>query len=477
MKTIHDVQRLCESWWKRFEDSARNDYHRCVDEFLKLLDWPNAHSLEPVALPGAPSSISFVVRSQNCSAVLATFAMPGNLEPPGSLVKRNLDFSPATRQVVDRARLFGAPYAFVTDLCRFYLYDARTDELLIFADSPQGFVYEFGDVLTRMSLEAGGLDEVRRQPRSFAARQLREWAQRWHELFTVEWRVSEETAWLAIDRLFVLRYFMDHDILSRPGWNMRHRFEDVMDAVTGQTQANAGRVLSMFFESVYRQWQIGLFQPDPQVEALMEQESIAAPLLLELGLLSRSKFTIPTILESFNFGDAAEKARVRMIPEENEERRLYLSSQSIPSIDQAKLQLDLADEGYRAIPFWMDRLLEVYDRLSMSFEAAGYPGHSRNKDMDLFDWSAMAASRPSALTDRFEHAVEHALVLYCASPRQFRTARLMMYLHLIDYYENGRVKFNRFPRVEKALCARPAMTEADRRRIYSPQRGEVWEVM
>ena len=60
--------------------------------------------------------------------------------------------------------------------------------------------------------------------------------------------------------------------------------------------------------------------------------------------------------------------------------------------------------------------------------------------MDLFAWSEMDAQRPLALGDKLTHAVERGLVVYCATPRQRRTARLLLYLHAARCCERRRVR-------------------------------------
>lgn len=476
MRPTSDIQRLCESWWETLADSTREDQHRYAEEFLGLLGWTEAQGMEPAAVPGQPATLSYVMHAKEQRALVAYFVLPGVLDPPGAMVKRQLDFCPITRTLVDTNPVFGAPYAFVTDLFRSYLYDAKTDELLLWADTPAGFTQEFGDVLTQDRVEAGSLDEIRRQPRSYVARQLREWIHRWTETLITEWRAPEDAAWLAMDRLVTVRYLAEHDILRRPGVSSNPVRNRLAQAVNGSWEG-CGAHLSALFSDMFEQWAAGIFAPHPSLEAVLEQDAVAAPLMTELALLSRSKFNMATVLESFNYGDASEKARVRMIPEENEERQTYLAQQTCATIDEARLELDLADEGYRAIFTWFDRLLDLYQRLGGEFDAASMADRETAQDLDLFDWSEMDARRPNAFSDSLRHAVEHGLIIYCSSPRQFRTARLMLYLHLIGYYAHGEHRFNGFPTVETALQRRPRMLESDRRCIFQPTREDEWEVI
>lgn len=475
MRTAMDIQRLCESWWERLADSSRDDHHRYTEKFLALLGW-GSDDFEPAAVPGQPSVTAYVLRANQHAPLVAYFTLPGMLEPPAAILKRGLDFCETTRSLTDTNRFFGAPYAFVTDLFRSYLYDVRTDELLLSADAPAQFVQEFDDVLCKDRVYAGALDEIRRQPRSYTARRLREWLQRWSETLCVDWRAPEETAWLALDRLVTLRYVLQRNLDEKPGWQLAGEFGRLLClAVSGRSEG-IGRRLTELFGDAYRQWGADLFAPQPPLEATFEQDGLAGPLLRELALLSAAKFTIPTILESFNYGDAAEKARVRMIPEQNEERSLYLSQRVADNVDSTHIELDVADEGYRSVLHWLDQVIDTYERLHAEFDAAAHSPKTLNEDMDLFGWSEMDSLTPNAFTDTIGHAIERGITVYCSSPRQFRTARLMLHLHLIDRFERSSTRFQGFPKVDASLKRRPAMLETDRRRIFQQPRESEWGV-
>jgi len=481
MESSYEIARLCESWWEKLADNAKVDQHRFAQELLALLGWNDVAPLTSQSanlesqLAHTPTII-YILRGSAHSPVAAHFVMPGSLEPPGLIVKRGLDLCETTRTLVSATRSLQGHYAFITDLYRSYLYDVRTEELLLHADTPAKFRREFVDVLTREPIERGALDEIRRQPRSYVARQLREWCHHWNETFMAEMRLSEESSLLAIDRLLVLRYLFDHDILKRTGWRLRQRYSDLIEKVFSDDSTGSGKELTMLFHDIWFDWKASVFAPEPKLDATLEKDVLAASLLKELALHSCTKFGIATILESFNYGEAAEKARVRMVPDENEERETQLAKQTSATIDAFRLELDLEDEGYRAIFYWFEKLIALYDRLEIEFDSCASRTEGLGQEMDLFAWSEMAAKEPQALTDKIHHAVEKGLTLYYSTPRQLRTARLMLYLYLISHYDQTRQRFTRFPNMDNIFQKRPPVLDSDRKKIYQapPPEEDEW---
>ena len=70
------------------------------------------------------------------------------------------------------------------------------------------------------------------------------------------------------------------------------------------------------------------------------------------------------------------------------------------------MELDLDEEGYRTIFHWFDRLIDVYERVAVEYEAVNATKQDDRREMDLFGWSEMDSKRPRALTDPARHAVE-----------------------------------------------------------------------
>lgn len=472
MEPSFEITKLCESWWGRVADNTKDEQHRFAASLLSLLEWSEPTPAEARPALTQLGAASYILRGGSQTSVAAHFVMPGTLEPPSLVIDRGLDYCEATRWLVNETRAMNLGYALITDLQRSYFYDVEADEMLLHANTPEEFRRDFVEILSRSSVERGSLEEVRRQPRSYVAHQLREWCNHWCENFLSaahrqRVQLTEEQARLAIDRLLVLRYLFDHDILRRTGWRLRKRFADLAARAFRSSPSGCGKLLTGLFHDIWFDWKADLFAAEPALDAVLERDDVAVPLLREYSMHARSKFSIATILESFNHGDAAEKARVRMVPDYDEDRELYLAKQTLPGIDEVAIQIDLADEGYRAIFFWFDKLVALYDRLEIEFDRKNFSRTPAAEDMDLFAWSEIAARRPKALTDKFQHAIEKGLTIFYLTPRQLRTARIMTYLHLISRYHQSHQRFLQFPDMSRLFEVRPKMLEKDRKQIFN----------
>jgi len=465
-----EMTQLCEAWWQQLADSTKLEQQRYAGRFLALLGWEPPIPFSPKEAAAALSAAPYILRAAGQTSVAAYFLMPGVLEPPSVIRERGLDFCLPTRQLVDEARTVKVTYALVSDLYRSYLYDVRTDELLLHADTPSLFNDDLAPVLAREAMERGALEEVRREPRSAVARQLREWRDRWTNHIVTQAGLAEETACLAVDRLITIRYLYDRSILKRTRYQLQRRFAELGLKAASNSTTGVGEALTTLFHDMWLDWHMDLFEANPSLDAVLRRDDIAAPFLKEFGLLSRGKFSIATILESFNCGEPDEKLRVRMVPDSNEDREHYLSRQTLETIDDARVELDLAEEGYRAIFHWLDRVISLYQRLEVDFDAKAQREQARPEDLDLFAWSEIDASRPNACADKIAHACEQGFRVFYGNVHQHRVARLMLTLHLISRYDQTRQTVERFPSLSNVLVKRPLVLPSDRVR-QSTARG------
>ncbi len=465
------ITSLCESWSATLTDAARQEHPRFAQELLRLLDWDQPLPFTPHPESESLGAIPYVLRAGGQTTILAYFALPGTLTAPSSMVDRGLDFCPATRALVNEGRTLNGHFVWISDLNSSYLYDARTDELLLWADTPRMFESELAPLLKRAAVERGALDETRHPPRSFVARQFREWRAHWQTQIETLGRVNETQATLVLDRLSVLRFLFEHEIFRRTKWRLQQRFEEIETQAWSGAPEGCGAQLVRLFHDMWFDWKMALFEADPALDRAMALDEITAPLLRDLGLQSHSKFCVATLLESFNHGEPAEKMRVRMVPDGNEDREQYLARQTLETIDRSRIEVDLAEEGYRALFYWFDKVVALYERLGAEFDAKNHSEVPQQEMLDLFSWSERDAHRPRACYDHMAHACQQGILVYYNSPQQFRVARLMLTLHIIARYHENRHPVNEFPLLEQALAPRPKVLPLER--IVRQQKNSV----
>lgn len=457
-----EIKQLCDAWWDKLAHASLAEQQRYAEALLRMLDWEMPIPFSPKAEAKKIGAIPYLLRAAGQTNLSMYFVMPGVLDPPSSVVDRGLDFCPATRRLVQESRTLSLQYTLITDLYRAYLYDVRTEELLVYADDPKQFNDRVVPILSRARLELGALEELRRQPRSAAARQFREWGQRWSAEITRDSGLADNVAALAIDRLTTARYLFEHNILRRTRSRLEQRFNELADRAESGMTLRLGDALVQLFHDMWFDWHIDLFEGQPQLDAALRNDMIAAGLLKESRLQARSKFSIATILESFNHGDPAEKMRVRAVPDSNDERDHFLSRQTVSTVDSARIEIDLLEEGYRSIFHWFDKVVALYERLELDFNHKTEAQAPQETDLDLFAWSEIDASRPNACSDKLAFACEHGFGIYYTSQQQFRVARLLLTMHLISRYEQHRQALEHFPSLDKVLLVRPKVLPADR---------------
>lgn len=460
---------LCEAWWERCATAPGDDLKEWAAKYMRLLGWEERAAFsslfdDETALVKAPDGISLA----------CYFTAPEVLETPSEVQGRELDFCSGTRLRIAEAREQLFDYMLVTDFYRTYLYDVETDELLLTSDSPRSFLTTIYDEISKECVDQGSLREIRRNPRSYLGRQLREWRHRWSETLEQRSIASPSVADALMDRLLVLRFLAQREAGRKGESGLRNRISALGERARGPECEACGQDLAKLFLGIHSSRRMGLFQPLPELDTLLGQGKTVAPILSEFMLLSEAKFTIPTVLESFNFGDASEKARVRLVPGKDVDRESFLEEQTLDTVDGFQIEVDVVEEGYRAIGFWLEKLLSLYRRLKVEIESG-----VGEADQDSRDSSAHR-ERPRATRDMHRFAVEHALRIYYMTDRQYRTASLMFYLYIIQSYAQSHEAFAHFPKLEDALVQRPTLLESEKKWLYQPppdHASQGWDVI
>lgn len=446
-----DLPTRIQAWAEAMAQGGCDQRAAVAESFLGAMGWSEP---VPLACPGEAARFqpaAYLLTRNGMGAAVALFLAPGHLRAPGVLEEQSLDYGPAARALCHAVGAMKVRYALLTDLTYACLYDTQTGELLTWADSPETIAFEICAELEAPRVERGVLDEFRRPPRSQVARSLREWRARWVHQLTTRQGLAEEGAGRLLDRLILLRHMAERNVLRRAGWHLRPVVEDLLTRAAEGNTAGLGSALLRLFEGIERQWRARIFAGSPEERAPLEDEPLARSLLQEWALQSRTKFHPETILESFNYGGAQEKARVRMVPDPDEERMSMLRRQPPEKADEIQIRVDIDAEGYRAIGFWLDQVVGSYARLSREFEAPPPTAEAQPQSQDLIAWSEDVATTPRAFLDPYQQAIEKGLVLTYRTPHQLRVGRIVLYLHLMESYRAAKIRLVRFPDVDAAF--------------------------
>lgn len=486
MSVEQKILTLCDRWWTELSHSESGTMKPVAQEWMGYLGWAVEEALY---LEGA--ACAFNVDSASGQRIIFYFTMPGALETPSVMIEKGLDYCECTLALLGESQLEGYDYAVMGDLNRSYVYDVRSGELLLHSDSPNLFVRDVMPELLKSSVDDQGLDEVRRDPGSAVARQLRVWSQRWATILSREPNGSEGVADAIMDRVLVLRFLYDHSICESPSWSYRMHFTQLITTAYDESPARARRALLRLMDDLHRIWQSDMFVPDDSVRRIITRSIVVVEMIQELALMSKNKFTQATILESFNFGEAAEKARVRLVPEYSEERELWLARLSETQLGDSKIELDIMEEGYRSIPHWFDRLLNALMRVGREHDltevasecTVAAPDFEENGELDLFSWREeepnYAQTESSSEVDLIKVCLQRLFVVWAVGERQQRTARMMLLLHLIELYASDRYAFGVFPGIEQVITERPTLQGSEKPWLHEGEglRAQTWDAV
>jgi|LSQX01.2.fsa_nt_gb hypothetical protein len=440
-------------------------------QFLALLDWDLPIPFTPGPAAEEAGALCYLLRVDTGTTLICYFLRPGLLEKPSRLLEEKRDHSLLTHALAAESRSPNIQYLFISDLGRHYLYHMPEGELLTLADTPEIFNSELQQIFRRSSVQDGSLDDLPRPSRCGRARRLDQWREYWKETLQREVPVSEEALHLLLDRLVLLRYLFPKDLLRRTLARLEERFLQLCEFCPDSTDMPSrgwGDKLRRLFHDMWLDWRIALFAPHLELDAFLTRAPSLPHLLQSSLLLSETLFTFDIILESFNNGDAREKLRVRMVPDHNEEREMLLRRQTPDTIDTLQMEVDLRDEGYRAIIHWLDKILDCYEQMDAHFDTPAAALSDDEEEPDLFSWSERNHGRPEACIDPISHLCAQGLRIRCNTPAQRRLATLLLTLRLIDLCHEKHQARDRLPRTDPVFTESRAQIRSDGPRIVLP---------
>lgn len=416
-------------------------------QFLALLDWDLPIPFTPGPAAEESGALCYLLRADSGTTIVSYFLRPGLLETPALLLEEKRDHSPLSLALAAESQAPNIQYLFISDLGRSFLYHMPDGELLRAADTPEVFHRELQSQLRRNRVQAGALDELPRASRCARAKSLEQWRDYWKETLQREVSVSDEVLHLLFDRLVLLRYLFQRNIFRRTLPNLKERFFRLCQTdpfSEAPPVRNWDKKLRALFHDMWLDWRIALFEPDTDFDIFLSRPSSLPRLLQSSLLLSDTLFQFDVILESFNAGDAREKLLVRMVPDHDEEREILLRRQTVDTIDHLQIEVEIRDEGYRAILHWLRRVLNAYEQIDATFD---HPASlmSNEEEADLFLWSERNQDRPEACTDPIGHLCAHGLRIRCVTAAQHRLASLLLNLGLIDLCQEKHQACERLP--------------------------------
>ncbi|MCX8064236.1 MAG: hypothetical protein N3G21_03605 [Candidatus Hydrogenedentes bacterium] len=451
-----------DCWWRLAYNSTGLERYRYSEDFFNRLGWETFTPLPETKTMRELGCFNFLLATPNQKTLQVIIVPKDSIYLPSKVKNNYLDFCPLSRILLQEIDKVYSAFIFITDFSKFHLYSLRDNTLILWADYPAQFIRDIAPYLLHENVTKDVLEEIPRVTKSIFAKEIRDWFSYWHKKLLETVKLPEEKTDTLLDRFIVLHNVFTNMLFPRMREVFESRFLTLVDEATwGSTNSNIGEELVALFHDIWFHWRIAPFQIDTEIDSILTESTIALEILQNFPLLSPQKFEMPVILESFNFGDAQERMRIRMIPEPNPEREMYLKTQTKNTIDNAKIEIDIRDEGYRAILFWFDRLIKCYEDIEES-EFSETSTNTKDTEDDLLSWGINHNSKPSALKDKIGYACTNGFKILYQTSRQLRIAKLILTLHLIEIYAKRDLSVEKFPPLEQIFIHKPAIIPSER---------------
>ncbi len=451
-----------DCWWRLAYNSTGSERYRYSEDFFRRLGWEVFTPLPETNNMKHLGCFNFLLSTPNQKNLQAIIVPKDSIYPPSKLKNNYLDFCPVSRIILQETEKKYSPFVFITDFSKFHLYSIHDQTLVLWADYPAQFIHDLAPYLLSENVEKNSLEEIPRVTKSILAKELRNWFFYWQKKLYTTMKLPEEKSDILLDRFIVLHHVFSNQLFPRTREKFQIRFLELIEnAMFDYKPETISEELIALFHDIWFHWRISPFQIDGEIDSALTDQELAVELLQNYLLLSPQKFEIPILLESFNYGDAQERMRIRMVPEPNPERELHLKNQSKETIDDAKIEIDIKEEGYRAILFWFDRLIKCYEDLE-NREFPQQPNADNDSEEDLWTWGINYNSKPSALKDKIGFACSNGFKIIYQTPRQLRIARLILTIHLIELYAQKNPNLEKFPHIERIFIHKPAIIPSER---------------
>ncbi|MCD6288234.1 MAG: hypothetical protein J7M12_03880 [Candidatus Hydrogenedentes bacterium] len=349
-----------------------------------------------------------------------------------------------------------ARHLLLTDGDRAVLLDASSQEPLLSAETADRFDWTIKPLLVRDRVLGGSLRELRRKTFTTFAKELREWSTDWENTLVEKIGMDRAASHRLLDSMIIARAGIDSQMFRSVANGKLYRL--AVDGLFADRQSSGVKWRELLC-SLRTELGLALLDIDETADRLFAADGLGTDLCRSLMEQSRSKFTVPVVLESFNYGDPSEKSLVRMRPELDEDIEIYLSRQTVETIPDINVTVDLNELGYRGVLNVFDRLLRFYTELEESLGLLT-PTSSDEVGLSHADSTDPVESRRQAFRDIPQFVVRHNFVARVNTAHQHRVVTLLLYLHVLYHHERSQRAFKRFPPAESCVLIIDA---ADRR--------------
>lgn len=334
-----------------------------------------------------------------------------------------------------------ARHVAVTDGERTVLIDTSTECPVFLADTADRFDVVIRPVLARESVLDGSLRELPRKSFIMLARELRAWRVEWQTELAADPGIPQPAARAFLDRLMIVRAMIDSLVLDTESDRKLYEIQTAAVRELLASHRSGPDEWCRYLSTLNAEYGLDTLGLSESIDRLFEVGASGPDLCRNLLQQSRTKFTLPVVLESFNYGDPAEKCLVRMIPEFNDDIEFHLGGRIPDTMADTRISANLDELGYRGVLSLFDTLLKLYSEMNGTSDLRNRPD----------DRSDNGNGHKNVVTDAPRYIMNNCLEVNVNSEQQHRVVALLLHLHLLHYHSRSRHPFNGFPCISACL--------------------------
>lgn len=375
--------------------------------------------------------------------------------PEISLLRNSfIDFNWKVKKIIQFLNAnYDLKYCVLTDIKSTYLYNIKSEEVLLYTSSLDDFELKFLPTLKREFIESGNIEKFPTKTPDLWGKELKFWMLMWHSKFSEYYPLPKSTLYLFFLRLIVISLIskgFDED--NKGFFEVLYERGKRLNGNSDENEIPDYAKLSQVFQNFLNEYSVVVCQFDQELDRLFLRtvniESVLKDLIENFLLLSCSKFTIPALISAFDSEESAQDyvfaefnkvkpSQIKFIPTADDYHPYYHISVEKDGYIEIVNAFDEAMINYELHNSWVQRELTLNRRMSVQ--------------LDIFVNNVVSMDERGLITDFIKKFIESNCYIDVKNDNESYTSILILYIKMIEWYQNHKDSVRKFPDVYKVF--------------------------